>query len=40
MKIINIKYSVTHYGIFFIKEYPHYVLKYAEYDELTSQLCI
>ena len=25
---------------FFLKSHPHYVLKYAEYDELTSQLCI
>lgn len=37
----NIKYSVTWYGIFFfLKEYPHHVIKYADCGELTGQLCI
>lgn len=40
MKIINIKYSVNHYGVFFLKNNVHHVFKYPEYDKLTHRLCI
>ena len=40
MKIINIKYSVNHYGVFFLKNNVYHVFKYPEYDKLTHRLCI